>query len=442
MKLLTRTTLAFLAYAGLVLLAGTFIFYAIIRELNARDVDEALRLRRAQVVRRLATLRDPSDLTRWMRLDEDLELHPAAPGPVPAERITAVMGYDSLEREAEPQRQLAARVSFQGRPYQLLLRRSLVENDELLSGLATAQAILLAVLLSGMLGLQAVLARRLWRPFYRTLDRLRRFRLNDPATLPTFESTTTSEFQELHGALTQLLDHSQRTYRSQREFTENAAHELQTPLAILRTKLELLLQAPSLTEEQAGHLDALLAVTQRLARLNRSLLLLARLENQPSAPTETADLAAVLQTHLEQLREQLLASALTLKTNLAGPVFVLAPRALLDILVSNLLTNAIRHNVPGGRISLALSTEGLRIENTGRARPLPAEQAFARFRKTADSAPGGVGLGLAIAQQVCLRCGFGLRYDYPAAGCHALTVTFSGFTPPQPAAITPEVAGR
>lgn len=433
MKLLTRTTLAFLAYAGVVLLAGTFIFYGIIRELNSRDVDEALQLRRAQVVRQLPTVRSPADLALWMRLDEDVELRPAPPGSVPPERITEVMGYDSLAREGEPQRQLATRVTFQGRPYLLLLRRSLVENDELLSGLALAQAVLLAVLLTGMLGLQAVLARRLWRPFYRTLDRLRRYRLDDPATLAAFEPTTIREFQELHGALTQLLDHSQRTYRSQREFTENAAHELQTPLAVLHTKLELLLQAPGLTEEQAGYLDSLLAVTQRLARLNRSLLLLTRLENQPAAATETTDLTAVLQAHLDQLHEQLLAAGLMVETNLAGPVCVAAPRALLDILVSNLLTNAIRHNVPGGRLILTLSAQALRLENTGQPQPLPAGQEFARFRKPADSAPGGVGLGLAIARQVSLRCGFELHYDYPARGRHALTVTFSYPVPPSAA---------
>jgi len=102
--------------------------------------------------------------------------------------------------------------------------------------------------------------------------------------------------------------------------------------------------------------------------------------------------------------------------------------------VSNLLTNAIRHNRPGGEITIALTAQELRIENTGRARPLPASQEFARFRKDADSAPGGVGLGLAIAQQVSLRCGFALRYDYPAVGRHVLTVTFSLPAHPLPAA--------
>lgn len=426
MKLLTRTTRAFLAYAGLVLLAGTFIFYAVVRSLNVRDVDEALLLRKAQVQRQLNTLPNPADLALWMRLDQDLELYPAAPGPPSPDRLTDVAGYDSLAHEAEPQRQLATRATHRGRPYRLLLRRSLVENDELLSGLATAQAILLAVLLGGMLLLQARLNRRLWRPFYRTLAQLRGFRLDQSAAHPVaFAPTSTHEFRELHAALAQLLDHSQRTYRSQREFTENAAHELQTPLAVQRAKLQLLLQAPGLTEEQAGYLDALLAVTQRLTRLNRSLLLLARLENQPAAPAEPVDLAALVRAQLEQLQEQVEAAGLLLSFDVAGPAVVAAPRPLLDILVSNLLTNAIRHNRPGGTLHVVLTATALRVENTGRPRPLPAGQEFGRFRKDADGAPGGVGLGLAIAHQIAETCGFGLRYDYPAEGRHVLTVTFS-----------------
>ena len=423
MKLLTRTTLALLAYAGLVLVAGTFVFYAIVRRLNNADVDDALRLRRQEVTRLLPYVRTPTELTLWMRLDPSIELRPALPGPPVPDSISEVIGYDSLARELEPERQLVSHLTYQGRPYRLALRRSLVENHELLAGLAQSQAILLAVLLAGMLGLQAVLARRLWRPFYRTLQQLQHFRLDHPAEV-TLAPTNTREFEELHAVLARLLAHVQRTFRSQKEFTENASHELQTPLAVLRTKLELLLQAPGLTEVQAGHLDALLAVTQRLARLNRSLLLLARLENQSVAPPETLDLAEVLQAQLGPLEEQIAGAELTLTTDLTAPVLVAAPRTLMDILVSNLLTNAIRHNHPGGTILVHLTATALRVENTGRPQPLPAGQEFGRFRKQADSAPGGVGLGLAIAHQIAETCGFDLCYAYPDAGRHALTVTF------------------
>ena len=425
MKLLTRSTLAFLAYAGVVLLGGTFVFYFVMRGLNQRDVDEALTLRKQQVQRQLATLQASAGLTQLLQLDPDLTLRPAAPGPVAADYFSDVMGYDSFEHEAIPQRQLVAATTYQGQPYRLLLRRSLVENDELLSGIATAQALLLALLLGGMLILQAALNRRLWQPFYRTLAQLRHFRLDQLAgSPPTFAPTTTHEFRELNTVLTRLLAHSQRTYRSQREFTENAAHELQTPLSVLRSKLELLLQTPSLTAEQAGYADAMLAATSRLARLNRNLLLLARLDNQaPAHPPEILDLTAAVQAHLGQLREQFDAVGLTLHLDLAT-VSANIPRALLDSLLSNLLSNAIRHNTPGGEVFITLVANTLIVENTGRPQPLPAGQEFARFRRSADSAPGGVGLGLAIAQQICQSLNWTLIYEYPTVGRHNFTVNF------------------
>lgn len=425
MKLLTRTTLAFLAYAGLVLLGGTFVFYFVMRALNQRDVDEALWLRQQQVQRQLAALPAATNLPQLLLLDADLTLRPAPAGPARPAQLRTVVGYDSLEHEPLPQRQLDAPLRYRGRAYRLLLRRSLVENDELLSGLATAQTILMALLLGGMLLLQAALNRRLWRPFYATLAQLKAFRLDaQPAAPLAFAPSSTSEFRELNAALTQLLAHSQGTYRSQREFTENAAHELQTPLAILRAKLDLLLQAPGLTEEQATYLDATLAVTARLARLNRSLLLLARLDNPaPAAPPATVDLAAAVQAQLGQLHEQFDAAGLRLHLALAAHVPGAVPPALLDVLLSNLFTNASRHNIPGGEVWITLTPKFLRVENTGRPQPLPAGQEFARFRRAADSPAGGLGLGLAIARQICQSQGWVLGYAY-GAGRHTFQVDF------------------
>ena len=92
--------------------------------------------------------------------------------------------------------------------------------------------------------------------------------------------------------------------------------------------------------------------------------------------------------------------------------------------MSNLLSNAIRHNTPGGEVFITLVANTLIVENTGRPQPLPAGQEFARFRRSADSAPSGVGLGLAIAQQICQSLNWTLIYEYPTVGRHNFTVNF------------------
>ncbi len=421
-KLLLHTLRAQLVYAGLVLATGTFAFYFVLKQLYYADVDEALLLRREEVVRKLPLVASPADLALWMRLDRDLEITPWSAALRAPAGIVSELRYDSLAREMEPYRTLTTTIRYQGRPYRLVLRASLVEDEDLLAGIGLAQAGLLVVLLGGLVLVQQRVARRLWRPFYETLAQLRRFRL-DQRTPVVLAATSTYEFGELNEALTELLTQHRRIFRSQKEFTENAAHEMQTPLAVQHTKLELLAQSPDLTEEQARHLDVLVAVTQRLSRLNRSLLLLARLENQQFPVEEPVSLRELVESITTQLAEQ--AAGLTVERLLTAPGWVRANYTLMEILVSNLLSNAIRHNVAGGTITVRLTATELVVENTGRAVALPVGAEFARFRKDAGSAPGGVGLGLAIVRQVCDTSGLELSYAFAAPNRHRFTVRLS-----------------
>jgi signal transduction histidine kinase len=424
MKLLARTTIIFLLYAAVVAGAGTAVYYTIIRKLYYVYVDRTLTRRKLRVKRSTRLeLRSPADLAFWHRIDHNVEFVPLAAGRYPArpDAFRHRMMLNTITGQPQQYRQIAEVIWFQGRPYRLEVRTSVLDDHDLLVGIVVAGAILLAVLLGGMLVIQHVLTRRYWRPFYHTLGVLQQHQL-DQHHAPVLAPTTIPEFKALNVALTRVLARHQRLYQRQREFAENAAHELQTPLAILRTKLDLLVQAPGLTEEQASHIEPLLAVTQRLTHLCRSLLLLVHLDQQLYFPTEKVDLSAIVQTQLGQLQEQLDASNLTLRTDLAPRVLVSGNRSLLEILVSNLVVNAIRHNVPGGFVAVTLTTQVFAVENSGRPQALPADQLFARFRPNPGRPPGSVGLGLPIARQICETSGFLLAYHYEEPGRHALRV--------------------
>lgn len=423
MKLLARTTIIFLLYAAAVAAGGTLVYYTIIHKLYYAYVDRTLTRRKLRVKLALRhELRTPADLAFWHRIDHNVEFAPL-PAVVPAgpDEFRDRMMFNTLTGQQQRYRQVAETVQFQGRFYRLQVRSSLLDDQDLLVGIVVAGAILLVVLLGGMLAIQHVLTRRYWRPFYHTLGVLQQHQL-DQHHAPVLAPTDIPEFKALNAALTRVLARHQRLYQRQREFAENAAHELQTPLAILRTKLDLLVQAPGLTEEQAGHIEPLLAVTQRLTHLCRSLLLLVHLDQQLYFPTETVDLTAALRTQLAQLREQVEINDLTLETTLEPRVVVAVNRSLLDILVSNLVGNAIRHNRPGGSVAVTLTAQLLTIANTGRAQALPADQLFARFRPNPERLPGSVGLGLPIARQICETCGFLLTYHYEAPGRHSMRV--------------------
>jgi len=425
MKLLARTTIIFLLYAAVVAAAGTAVYYTIIHKLYYDYVDRTLTRRKLRVKRSTRLeLRTPADLAFWHRIDHNVEFVPLAAAvgyPARPDEFQDRMMLNTITGQPQQYRQIAEVIWFQGLPYRLEVRTSVLDDRDLLVGIMVAGAILLAVLLGGMLVIQQVLTRRYWRPFYHTLGVLQQYQL-DQHHAPVLAPTTIPEFKALNAALTRVLARHQRLYQRQREFAENAAHELQTPLAILRTKLDLLVQAPGLTEEQASHIEPLLAVTQRLTHLCRSLLLLVHLDQQLYFPTEKVDLTAIVRTQLAQLQEQLDATDLTLQTELAPHVLVSGNRSLLEILVSNLIVNAIRHNQPGGFVVVTLAPQLFAVENSGRAQALPADQLFARFRPNPGRPPGSVGLGLPIARQICETSGFLLGYHYEEPGRHALRV--------------------
>jgi signal transduction histidine kinase len=425
MKLLARTTLIMLLYASVVAAGGTFVYYLVIHRLYYAYVDRTLGRRKLRVELALRhELRTPADLAFWHRLDHNVEFVPLAGPPPKAPSPNSFQDrlmFNTLTGKNQLYRQVAGQEAFQGQRYRLEVRTSLLDGPALLGGIVGAGALLFGVLVGGMLLIQHVLARRYWRPFFDTLGILQQYKL-DQHHAPTLPPTRIPEFRALNTAIGHVLSRHQRLYQRQREFAENAAHELQTPLAILRTKLDLLVQAPGLTEEQASHIEPLLAVTQRLTHLSRSLLLLTHLDQQLFFATETVDLAAVVRTQLGQLAEQIALGNISLETDLIPKLLVSANRSLLDILVSNLLSNAIRHNLPGGQLRVVLNAHLFSVENTGRPQALPADQLFARLRPRPDRPPGSVGLGLPIARQISETCGFLLSYQYSEPGRHQMRV--------------------
>ena len=325
----------------------------------------------------------------------------------------AVYAEDGESGEPEPElfRELSARLHNRGQVLHLTTRISLVENEDLFQAVVATLAGLLALLLGGLLLLNRQIARRLWQPFYKTLEQLRRFEVTEDKLLDLSPSSVT-EFNELNRTLNGLTQRSHQAYLGQKEFTEHAAHEMQTPLAVFQSKLELLSQTQPLTPEQAGLVGALNGVTVRLARLNKSLLLLTRIENHQYVATGPVNAAALLDALLQQSVESIQAKEIRLKrTGLSDGPTLQTNRSLLGILLTNLLTNAIRYTPSTGLITVDVQLHTLTIANTGEPLSIPPDKLFSRFQK-GEAQTEGVGLGLAIAKKVADASGYTLSYRY------------------------------
>ena len=264
--------------------------------------------------------------------------------------------------------------------------------------------------------------KRLWLPFDDTLRKAEHFNLAQGET-PVFKATDVREFSRLNRSLEQLMRKDRKIYRIQKEFTENASHELQTPLAVVRSKLDLLMQE-DLTESQMRLVSDLYGLTMRMGHLNRNLLLLAKIDNAQYAATEEVDIITLL-SGSQPLYDALQGGASLRvddrRTN--HHTMVRANSVLLECLLKNLIVNAIRHSASGSEVRIIVEDESLTVSNASAdGKPLDRETLFHRFR-SGDVRQKGNGLGLAIVKAVCDLHRWAVEYRFEE-GNHCFCVCF------------------
>jgi two-component system OmpR family sensor kinase len=299
--------------------------------------------------------------------------------------------------------------------------------------------LLVLVVVSGGLISKYILA-----PFKRTMRVIQTFDLKQKTVL-RLPATQTSEFLELNQFLQKMTERAREDYQSLKEFTENASHELQTPTAIIRGKLDLLMES-DIRDEQAILIAEMQNALERLSRIHSSLTLLTKLENHEYEASASVCISQLTRETLNSFEELIQLKSLTLQTTIVEKVYVPLNPALADLLLTNLIGNAIRHNVapgegvgmgpgegmapadpPHGLIMVDLSREGLVIANTGREPRVPTAELFERFKK-GNSGSDSIGIGLAIVRQICDLSHFSIDYQY-ISGFHVLVVGFHDRTP-------------
>lgn len=264
--------------------------------------------------------------------------------------------------------------------------------------------------------------KRLWQPFDDTLQKAEQFNLAQ-SEIPLFADTDIQEFARLNQSLGELMKKDQDTYRIQKEFTENASHELQTPLAIIRSKLDLLMQE-DLQESQMRLVSELYELTMRMGHLNRNLLLLAKIENAQYTALEEVDLAAMLSYSLPLYETLQNDKTLRMEDRRNDPNRkLLANAVLLECLLKNLIVNALRHAKQNAEVRISIEDNRLTISNESiDGKSLDAETLFRRFR-SGDAKQKGNGLGLAIVKAICDFHHWMVEYKFEA-GHHHFIVNF------------------
>lgn len=291
---------------------------------------------------------------------------------------------------------------------------------DIMKGIMLQYLLITALLCIGIMLTIRLMSKKLWLPFDKTLSIAESFKLAE-MQVPALPGSDIKEFDRLNDTLRKLMEKDIDCYVAQKEFTENASHELQTPLAIFHTKLELLLQQPELTAKQAEIIQDLFQMTSRLSHLNRSLLLLAKIDNKQFDAMEHIQLGAFIDRLLPSL-ESIAGQLHINKRYSPKPLYINANRTLLESMVSNLFINAVRHNTHGGTITISVTAGSLSIANTSAEPPLSPSLMFRRFCRPTQNSSGN-GLGLAIVKAICDYHGWKIEYRHEE-NQHRFTIAF------------------
>jgi signal transduction histidine kinase len=359
-----------------------------------------------------------SDITLWNKFNRHGLILPSHT--VTKDSLFTKNYFDPLENENEPYRELNSPIIIEGKSYTYTARINLIEKGDIVKSIAFLFLLIITILMIGVLLIVKISSRKLWKPFYDALDQIQGFELDKNKT-PKFSTTEVEEFNQLNNSLSKLIEKNISIYKSQREFVENAAHELQTPLALFQSKIDNLLQL-KLSEEQSAIVSFLNNDVSRLNRLNKNLLLLSKIENKNYLEQSIVVLNDYIKKNLEFFTEQAQAKNITIETEFTTELSITGNASLIEVLINNLFLNAIRHNEKNGKIIIRIGDNRLTLLNTGQQTPLVVDNVFNRFSKANPSSQGN-GLGLAIITKIAALNQWRIRYTFENQ-LHCFTVDF------------------
>lgn len=403
--LLSKTTKPFLIYVLIILVISIPVYYWVVDTIWKGELDDHNKTVAEKTAYefnhlKLSDQELKKSIELWNHIQPETNMEEIPVNSLKRDIYTTIEKSKSFSDKSEIERYrcLKTVVYIHNKPYLFTIQTNIEESQETIAVIAVTTAFFFIMIVLGLLFLNRRLSATIWKPFRNTLEQLKNFNLNHQSNIE-FEKTDTTEFEELHLSLNKLIEQNISVYKTQKEFTENASHELQTPLAIIKHKLDLLLQNEDITEKQYHIVEDINKALTRSSRINKNLLLLAKIENSQFDNSEKIQLDALVRQSIELLEEHFQQKNISLKSYILPEVYVNGNSGLTEVLINNLLINAIRHTSNDASIFVELTEKSLKISNSG-TNELDKNLLFKRFsRSSADN--NGSGLGLAIIKEIC-----------------------------------------
>jgi signal transduction histidine kinase len=408
MKLLVKTSRYYILYTiPVILFSAIFIYFFLLQEIG--ESNESILRTRVKVVENYIKKGNGTVLNVF-EANNEVYIKEIEKGIVIPLSIKDTLLYSDIEKEFLSNKIIELNAVVKEKNYHIKVWKSTIEYDELREVVFVAFLLLLLLLFLVTVYINNKVSELIWEPFKGTLGYIKSFNVNtsDYTILPPNEIT---EFSELNASINQMTAKMITDYKNQRKFAENASHEFQTPLAIIKGKIDLLLQESSLKEHTIKLLVSIEEATSRLSRINKSLLLLSKIENQQYIKTDTVALVPLIEKVKDLNQDTLDDKNIKVVCELKGELFFTINAELCFILISNLIQNAIRHNIQNGQIYISIEDQTILIQNSGLSEPLNPVSIFERFEKKSSNT-NSIGLGLAIVKEIAIANNITIDYLY------------------------------
>jgi signal transduction histidine kinase len=404
MKLIHYLSKRYIVYSAIISIIAIPLFYLSLQRLLLVGLDEGMKQQKDWIEAKLHTV-NPKD---FISFDNDVMITPSK----------ELKKSDSLfnesifvadDNEFVMHRVMLSNVTVNGKNYTIRIQKSMIEDEDLLKNILILQLVFIFILIVGLGLINFSISKKLWLPFNDIVKKMKDYRVDISDKL-NFMPTKIIEFKDLENSITQLVQRNSKLYKAQKEFTENASHELQTPIAIFSSKLELLMQTVPISEEQANLISEIFLAGKRMQRINKALLLLAKIENNQFPNVEKIIVKDTLDYLIHQYHDTLQIKKIDLKVDFQENVEIIANPILIDILFGNLLSNAIKYTENNKQIKVEVSKNSINISNDGSS-GLKESDLFQRFKKQSNDNQS-LGLGLEICKKIGKLYNFDITYGF------------------------------
>ncbi len=419
MRLLNKITLNLLAISLFSFLMGMMVFYFMLRQ----QVDQNINLELSKRALSISKVFDDahSSSSQTTNLSDTIIITPITQ-PRVAERFSDTLLLNPETNKYSIYRQHGFVKTIHNQNYYIQIFKPLEETDRLIIRIVILMNILVVMIILTLIFANRYSSRQDWKVFYDTIRKINNYDVNTHEAF-ILQNSDIKEFEDLNRVLFTMTERIKNDYLNLKEYIENASHEIQTPLAIINSKMELLLQSGDMKEKQYKTVADAYEASNRLSRLNKTLILLAKIENRQFPESKPVNPIIMINHQLESLEDLIHAKKIKITKNLESEVTLQMNHYLAEILLVNLIKNAVRHNIPGGELILELSEISLRISNSGPPLQMDPQMLFKRFH-TSSASPESLGLGLSIVQKICRMYGFSVRYSYEN-NLHCMQVDFA-----------------